>query len=194
MEYGSPNFMPRSAMEDEICLRYDAIRRGIPGNTPITVLQIGAEQTVVATGTGVEPEAVLTLAVGSRITAADYFKHNPPTPGEMERAIQTVEDKVARARAIVADGSALLTTDTALHEIALTAGVPDHPVMVLTLDAMERVFARLTAVTVGRPASQEGIPTNPAFATTLLILREFMHHLQFTSLTAYTACRQRLRA
>lgn len=183
MEYGSPNFMPRSAMENEIRLRYDAIRRGIPGNTPITVLQIGAEQTAVATGTGAVPESALTLAIGSRITAADHFKHNPPTPGELEKAIQTVEDEVARARAIVADGSALLATDTALHEIALIAGVPDQPVMVLTLDAMERVFSRLTAVTLGRPASQEEMPTSPAFAATLLILREFMHHLRFPSIT-----------
>jgi len=183
MEYVSPNFMPRSAMEDEIRLRYDAIRRGIPGNTPITVLQIGAEQTVVATGTGVEPKAALTLAIGSRVTAGDYFKHFPPTPGEMENAIQSVEDEVAHARAIVPGGSVLLTADTAISEIARIAGVPDQPVMALTIEAVERVFSRLTTVSLGRPASQEGVPTNPAFAATLLILREFMHHLQFPSIT-----------
>jgi hypothetical protein len=40
----------------------------------------------------------------------------------------------------------------------------------------------LASLVLGRPASSAGIPTNPAFAATLLILREFMHHLQFDSI------------
>jgi len=48
---------------------------------------------------------------------------------------------------------------------------------------LERTFNRLTAVSLGRPASREGIPAGVAFAATLLILRKFMHHLQFSSIT-----------
>lgn len=33
------------------------------------------------------------------------------------------------------------------------------------------------------PAGSAGIPTDAGFAATLLILREFMHHLHFTSIT-----------
>ena len=94
-----------------------------------------------------------------------------------------VEDEVTRARTLLARGSSLFTADAAVREIALLAGAPDRPEWVLTLDAMERTFDRLAAVTLGRPASREGLPSSAAFAATLLILREFMHHLQFESIT-----------
>jgi len=138
---------------------------------------------MIATGRDSNPEATLTLAIGVRKTAADHFNHNPPTPGELENALLTVEDEVIRARTLNTGGSALFTTDAAIREIALLAGVPDRPELILSLEAMERIFGRLAAVTLGRPASQEGIPAGAAFAATLLILREFMHHLKFSSIT-----------
>jgi hypothetical protein len=38
-------------------------------------------------------------------------------------------------------------------------------------------------VVQGMPAAHEGLPANNRFATALLILREFMHHLQFSHVT-----------
>lgn len=172
--------------EDENRLRYSSIRAGIPDDMPATMLHIGAQQTVVAAGDGVEPETMLTLAIGSRKTAADYFKHNPPAPEELEQAIAAVEDEVMRARTRHTQGSRLFTTDAAIREIALLAGIPEQPECILALDAMERLFGRLAAVTLGRSASQEGIPDSSAFAATLLILREFMQHLKFLSITIKT--------
>ncbi|MDO8252268.1 MAG: alpha/beta hydrolase-fold protein [Rhodoferax sp.] len=151
--------------------------------TPITLLHIGADLTTIATANGAERGAPLTLALGSQKTAADFFKHSPPTPLEMENAIMAVEDEVSRARTWLADGSALHSTDPAVREIALMAGVPDQPELTLSIDAVEQTFERLAAVTLGRPASNDGIPANTAFAATLLILREFMHHLQFSAIT-----------
>ena len=182
-EPSTPNGELTPGIETDIRLLYAAIRRAAPGGLPITVLHIGADQTAVAAGSGTEPEAMLMLAIGARKTAADHFKHSPPTPGEVENAIMTVEDEVTRVRTLLAAGSRLFTTDAAIREIALLAGVPDQPEGVLALDAMERTFDRLAAVTLGRPASREGLPSSAAFAATLLILREFMHHLQFESIT-----------
>lgn len=175
-------------MEAKILAQYKAIRLGNPGGTPITVLHIGALQTIVASGTGAEPQAVFKLTVGSRKTAAEYFQHNPPTPGEMENAIVTVEDAVANVRTIITGGANLSTTqlftsDETIRKIALISGVTDGAELILARDAMERTFERLTAVTLGRPSSTEEIPTDVTFAATLLILREFMHHLQFLSIT-----------
>jgi exopolyphosphatase/pppGpp-phosphohydrolase len=170
-------------IESEIRRRYAALRAGLPDGKPITLLHIGAEQTVVASGSGAEPEAILTLAIGARKTAADYFKHNPPTPGELENTILAVEDEVVRAQTMNANGSRLFTMDVTIREIALLAGVPDRPELILSLEAMERTFERLAAVTLGRPASHEGIPNSAAFAATLLILREFMHHLKFSAIS-----------
>lgn len=173
----------QTSIETGIRLRYRALRSGVPQVTPITVLHIGANQTTIATGTGEEPAATLQLAIGAEKTAADFFKHHPPTPAELENAIMAVEDEVTRARTLIANDSILVTTDAAIREIALIAGVPDQAELILPLDVMERTFERLAQVTLGRPASSEGMPASAAFAATLLILREFMHHLQFSSIT-----------
>jgi exopolyphosphatase/pppGpp-phosphohydrolase len=173
-------------IETEIRLRYSAIRSVVPSGMPTTVLHFGAEQTSVATGTGAEPDTVHMFSIGSRKTAAEYFQHNPPTPREIENAIVVVEDAIASARTIIAGATKLFTTDQGIRKIALIAGVPDGAELILTRDAMERTFERLNAVTRGRPASREEIPTNVTFAATLLILREFMHHLQFLSIIVKT--------
>ena len=164
-------------------MQYGAIRLGIPDGAPITVLHIGEQQTAVAAGTGAEPGAVFKLPVGSGKTAAEYFQHNPPTPGEMENAIVAVEDAVASARTMIPVSSRLFTTDEDIRRIALISGVPDGAELILTRDAMEQTFERLTEAILGRPNSREEIPSDVTFAATLLILREFMHHLQFLSVT-----------
>lgn len=170
-------------LESELRRRYSAVRYDVPKGAPVTLLHIGTEQTVLVTGSNLEPEALLTLGIGSRRTANEYFKHVPPTPAEMENAIAAVENEVVRARAGLVDGSALVTTDATIREIALLSGVAAGAELGLGLEAMERTFERLAAVTLGRPASREGLPTGAAFAATLLILREVMHHLRFSSIT-----------
>jgi exopolyphosphatase/pppGpp-phosphohydrolase len=164
-----------------IRLMYSNIRSGVADGAAITVLHIGEEQTAVASGSGVDP-AVIALALGSRRIATDHFKHEPPSAIEMENAIQAVEDEVARVRLMMVGGSKLFTVDDVIRDIARVAGVTDSAEHTLSLDAMERTFDRLAAVTLGTPASQEGIPSSAAFAATLLILREFMHHLRFSSI------------
>lgn len=175
-------------MVNDIRLRYGATRPGVPDGTAITVLHIGEEQTAVATGNTPEPDAVFVLNIGAKRTAADFFKHTPPTPAELENAIMVVEDEVSRLRNVTTTASTLFTSDAAIREIALVAGVPGQSERILTLDAVEQTAERLAALALGRPASSAGIPANAAFAATLLILREFMHHLQFSAITV-TACR-----
>lgn len=181
-----PNDEVASHIETEIRRRYSATRAGVPKGTPTTLLHIGTEQTGLATGSDIEPQTLRVLWIGSRKTAKEYFKHLPPTPGEMENAIAAVEDEVARARTVIPAGSALYTTDAAIREIALISGIPAGAELILGRDAMERTFGRLAAVMPGRPASQEGLPAGAAFAATLLILREVMHHLQFSAITVKT--------
>jgi exopolyphosphatase/pppGpp-phosphohydrolase len=176
-----PGFEPEQETKNP--MQYGAIRLGMPDGTPITVLHIGDQQTLVATGTAAEPDAVFKLPVGSGKTAAEYFHHDPPTPKEMENAIVAVEDGVAGARTMIPDGTGLFTTDEAIRRIALISGIPDGAELVLTRDAMEQTFGRLAEVILGRPNSREEIPAGVTFAATLLILREFMHHMQFLTIT-----------
>jgi exopolyphosphatase/pppGpp-phosphohydrolase len=152
----------------------------------MTLLHIGEQQTSVASGTDADRTLVFVLPIGSRNTAFEYFHHDPPTPGEIENAIAAVEDALASARTIISSGTRLFTRDDSIHRLALVAGVPDGQTLTLSRDAIERTFERLTAVTLGMPGPRQDIPSSATLAATLLILREFMHHLQFSSITVET--------
>lgn len=162
--------------------RYATIRSMLAGAGQITVLHIGAEETTVAVGDGPTPAAMRHLAMGSMRTARGYFKNSPPGRLEFEIAIEPVEDEITTVRGMLPPASTLYSTDVELRNIALLAGVPESDEMWLDLEAMERVFSRLAAVIQGKPAAHEGIPDDNAFVATLLILREFMHHLQFPTI------------
>ncbi|MDO8718747.1 MAG: hypothetical protein Q7K20_07160 [Polaromonas sp.] len=166
--------------------QYRVVRTGAAQGAPITALHIGAQYTAVTNGCGAEPDATLVLAIGAQKTARNFFRRSLPTPLELENAIATVEDEVTRAVELVACGSTLYGADAAMREITQLAGVASiaqgAPVT-LTLDAVEQTFNPLVAVAEGRPARQEGLPDSAEFAATLLILREFMHHLRFGAIT-----------
>jgi len=162
---------------------YENARAAVPQGQPITLLHIGAEITTVTSGTASAPAAAISLAIGYRRTSATYFKHEPPTPVELEAAIQGVEDEVTRARDLIPAASNLYTSIETLEPIALSSGLALSTQEALSLETIERVFDRLTTVTLGTPASHAGIPDGARFAATLLILREFMHHLQFPSIS-----------
>lgn len=173
-------------IEAEVRNRYSSIRLYIPVGKPVTVLHIGAEQTWIATGSGSESAAMLGLAIGSRKTAAEHIRNHPPTPADLENAIRVIEDEIARAQTITKGNSTLFTMDAIVREIALVAGLPDQPELLLSIDAVERTFERLAALTLGQLRAQDGFPRSNAFAASVLILREFMHHLQFLTITVKT--------
>ncbi|MFZ3220353.1 MAG: hypothetical protein WA174_09980 [Rhodoferax sp.] len=172
-----------ATLESSLRARYDALQAQAAPGTAITVLELGAQHTGVASGSGPVAVATRNLAIGAQRTAHTFFKRALPTPLELETAIATVEDEVTRVRAILAPDSRLYTADAAVREIALLAGVPPAATMHLTLEAVEQTFNRLAALSEGRPATQDALPPTAAFAATLLILREFMHHLQFAAIT-----------
>ena len=98
-----------------------------------TTLQIGSDVTrVTRTGNG-QPDGTLLLGIGYGKTAADFFKHTPPAPPELEDAITAVEDEVIRAGKWLWPDSLLITTDPAIREMAQLAGVADSARMVLLM-------------------------------------------------------------
>ena len=107
--------------------------------------------------------------------ARDHFRHDPPSPLELENAIAAVEDEVERKHQGIAKGAAPLTHDPAIRRIAVAAGVPPGGEMMLAREAVEQMFQRLASRAPGLPAGGE-------FAAMLLILRELMHHLDFASI------------
>lgn len=175
--------MATEDFDSEVSNLFAAARTRLPAPGSLVLLHIGDDQTGVAVGQTTVPQERLNLTIGRQRTAREHFHHSPPSPLELENAIVTVEDEVTRARPLIPAEATLVSSDAALREIALLSGVPDGNPLHLSLDAMERSFERLAQVSLGRPTSSDNLPTNKPFAVTLLILREFMHHLQFEAIT-----------
>ena len=161
--------------EEDIRRCYSVLRSRLSLDKPLTLLHIGADRTVIATASN-----VLVLPIWTEKTGMESFHHAPPTPAEIENAINVVEDEVTRAHKMTGTGSILCTTDDSIREIAHLAGVPDQPEMRLNRDAMESLFTRLAALSTGRPAAKDNLRVDSSFSAALLILREFMFHLGFT--------------
>ena len=138
------------------------------------VVEIGARQTLVRVAGGATP-----LALGSELITEACLRHDPPTPAELERAIEVIEDELMRARrSLPGDmGQHLLARGAALNEVARAADGPTK----LPLDTVERLFQRIASESLGSPSARQGLPAGNQFVATVLILREFMHHLGFTS-------------
>lgn len=147
------------------------------------LLDIGPDQTRLLIDEGEAAPALHTLGIGVENIARTCFKHEPPEAEELENAIMVIEDALEGWRTLITTDSRLFTLDQGIREIAGLAGLSLQPETVLSREAIENTFGRLLAITRGRPASAEGLPENKMFAARLLILREFMHHMKFESIT-----------
>lgn len=162
--------------------RLQAVLRNLPEPRPprlISLLQLGSQRCQVLVGDGEQAALTLELPLGTLSLPERLWRHDPPRPAELEVAIAEVEDELMRLVPRLPVGTALHGADPLLRQIVEQAGGGNT----LSLDALERLFNRVCAVSEGRPAVTEGLPEGQAFAAAVLILREFMHHLSFDALT-----------
>lgn len=126
----------------------------------------------------------LSLPLSADALARELLRHAPPSPLEIERAIERVEDAVMPARARLPAALRLQTGDARLRAlVAAAAGAAraDAPVW-LDVDAVEQLFNRLVARAQGRPASQDSLPVDGPSAARLVIVRELLHHWRLDGL------------
>lgn len=185
--------------------RFARWRRLAPVGHAVTLLEIGAGASkLVSAPVGAVPRVFL-LPLGSDAVGRGPFRHDPPTPLEVEAAIESIEDVVMPLARQLASPATLIATGDALAAIVRAAAPPAGPATegaargisdgivddatddalgsVLTTEAVERLFQRFAAVVQGRPPASSGLPAGPGFAATLLILREILHHLDFAAVT-----------
>lgn len=148
----------------------------------IAALEFGASASCVAVGGPSAPIQVVEFGLGIDSLAAAYLR--APRPGEaaIEAAITEVEERVMPLRALLPAGSRCVTQDARVARIARALGLPAGPWVTLATDTVEQGFNRWVSVALGRPATQETLPTTPEFAASLLILRECLHHLGFAQI------------
>jgi hypothetical protein len=139
-----------------------------------TVLRFDGDQIVALSGIDERFDSVQRLDIGVPGIATQVFRHDPPLPHELERAIDLVEEQVTHLRKAEV-GERLLTSDDRLHAWAATAGP------VVPLETVEQWFQRLASASLGQPSALDGLPRGAEAAAALLVLREFMHHLGYRS-------------
>lgn len=113
------------------------------------------------------------LDAGSYGAILARLRHEPATAGELEAAIETVEDALMPLVRSLPAGAALVAS---MPEIAKAAGHGK-----LDIEAVEALFNRLADVASRIPAARLGIPPTREFAAALTLLRELMHHGGFAS-------------
>lgn len=172
---------PDPTLQAQLTAAYAAARAGLPQPHELVVLHIGDEQCGLAVGQAAQPAALYTLPMGAQRTAREHFRSDPPSALAMENAIAAVEDVVMPLRPLLARDAVLVSADAELRELASLADVASAAPL-LPLEVMESLFDRLTQVILGTPAARMGLPESRYFAARLLILREFMHHMQFANL------------
>ena len=148
--------------------RYHPCTMSDPG---ITRLRFDPQSTVLS----VAGAADLVLGVGIGALADAVFRHDPPTPAELERAIDLVEDALMASRLPHAERGELFSADALLRGLpGLGTGEAG-----LTRAEVETLFQRLALASLGDPAARGDMPSGARTAAALLVLRECMHHLGY---------------
>lgn len=153
----------------------------------ITRIAIGDLRTRVYVDGGPSPAADLELGIGLTQLGRGPFRHEPPSELELESAIAFVEDAVMPLAKVLPPSTKLVSSDALALRLLAIAHPAERGAGVLTLQEVEHVFGELVAVSLGRPASSSGVPTDGPFVSYVLILREFMHHLAFGDISVEEA-------
>ena len=119
------------------------------------------------------------LPLGTASLARQWMRHTPPTPLDIEHAIEQTEDVVMPLAAKLVRNEQLLLRGAGAALILQGAGAAPGAELQWSLDDVEDLFNRLAMVSQGRPSGQEALPTAPEFYAAMVILRESLHHLRF---------------
>jgi exopolyphosphatase/pppGpp-phosphohydrolase len=148
-----------------------------------TRLDIGDRETGVVVRSGEVHEMRLALLPGTQQLADETFRHEPPRPVELESAIDVVEDQLTAAVGVVPTDSSLVLLGPLARQLSQAVGATDGGSSTVSIETVEGLFQRLASESLGNPAARRGLPAGNVFVAGVLILREFMHHLGFESVT-----------
>ena len=104
-------------IEKEVQNGYQTIFHNKQTTSALTLFHLMPKYTILVYGEGEIPTKMWCLEIGDEQISHKFFKHNPPTPAEVEDAIQTVEDEVMTLSKILPEGSMLYSLDVSVQNI-----------------------------------------------------------------------------
>lgn len=166
-----------------INLTYLQARNIVADGAPCVVLQLGAEASTWAWGSGgAVPEQTAALNIGIDTLAQRYFRAARPSEPEVELAIEEVEEIVMPWRRALPLHAVLVSSDPYVHELASHAGLSAQDEGMLTTDTVEAMFNQWADEALGGASYTTRLPTAGTFAAALLVVRELLHHLSFAGI------------
>lgn len=162
----------------EVLRHYSLARSHFAAQQAIVLLHIGPSESWVLWGDAGAPPHIRRVSAGALAFAGKPYRHDPPTPIELEDAIAEVEDALMPLARSLPRPAALVATGHALRALVDLIDT-DAPELAVTREAVENLFQQLTAISSLGTAGVSGLPRATGYPGTLLILREFMHHLAF---------------
>lgn len=176
--------------DDEALWTYRGAISGLRQSGRYTVVDIGGGSTEIITGGARGPENRISLNIGSVRLTERCLRHDPPTPGELEGAIELTEDEIGRASGFPFAGSTLVgVAGTATSLAALAQGLKSFDAAsvtgyVLTRERVESLFRRLSEMPGGDIRKLSGVMEgrSDVIVAGALIAREIMTHFAFNSM------------
>ncbi len=175
---------------DEALWTYRGALSGVPSSDKATVIDIGGGSTEIAVGDRQNIRAKMSLDIGAVRLTERVFKHNPPTHPELEKAIEIVENELARVAhfpfrdttlvGVAGTATSLAILDQGLNHFSREAIAGYH----LKLDNVYSLFRLLRAMPSDQILSLSTALAGRSdiIAAGALILREIMAHLKFKEL------------
>lgn len=127
-------------------------------------------------------DVVISIPIGFKRISQRYFKHTPPTPAEIEYAINDIEDELERIVPKLLHYHIVYNRDAFMLHLAQRLQIEVTSVMTLSRDRLEFLFGQYAEISMGRPPSASESDISPTFYAQILIIREIMHHLKFEQL------------
>ncbi len=173
--------------DDEALWTYRGSISGVPGIERATVVDIGGGSTEITVGNTTSISEKTSLDIGSVRITERFFKHDPPTHPELEKAIEIIEDELAKAGRFGFQGTTLIgVAGTATALAILDQDLKEFNIKAvsgytLKLDNVYGLLRMLRSLSSEKILNLSRVMEGRADIITagVLILREVMAHFKF---------------
>ena len=126
-----------------------------------------------------------TFQINLASMSEQFFPDGRLKASALENAIEWTEDRLQLAQFSKPENAFLYTSDFHVQKLYLAAGIKVADGALLHVDAVEQTFSRLVMQANGQAPGQDLLPEAGVFYSTLVVVRELMHHLKFPFLALY---------